>query len=380
MIINSQKRSFGRGAKVSLFTLGTMRATESLEKMYSIIKNAYYVGINHIETAPSYGDAESLIGNSIKKLAIEENIKEKNWVITSKVLPKGDFDFLKNNFKKSLKNLNREKINNLAIHGLNLKQHLDWVLAGEGKKFISWILEKELVDQVGFSSHGSYSLIKDAINCEVFTFCSLHLHYLDQSKIALAEEAIKKGMGVLAISPADKGGRLYSPSDILIEASKPFHPLELAYRFLLAKGITTLSLGATNKKDFEFAHKLRNSFEKLSKLEKSALNKIEEVSNKRLNSTKCEQCRSCLPCPNEVPIPEILRLRNISIGYGQLEFSKERYNLIGKAGHWWEEKNSSFCQECNECVPKCPSKLDIPNLLKETHNLLIENPTKRLWG
>jgi len=104
-------------------------------------------------------------------------------------------------------------------------------------------------------------------------------------------------------------------------------------------------LGATNKKDFEFANKLRNSFEKLTKLEKSALNKIEEVSNERLNSTKCEQCRSCLPCPNKVPIPEILRLRNIAIGYDQLEFSKERYNLIGKAGHWWEEKNSSFNKE-----------------------------------
>ena len=59
--------------------------------MYSIIKNAYYVGINHIETAASYGDAESLVGNSIKKLAIEENINEKNWVITSKVLPKDLF-------------------------------------------------------------------------------------------------------------------------------------------------------------------------------------------------------------------------------------------------------------------------------------------------
>jgi len=184
MIINSQKRTFGKGEKVSLFTLGTMRATESLEKMYGIIKDAYYVGINHIETAPSYGNAESLIGNSIKKLEIEENIKEKNWVITTKILPKGDFDFLKNNFQNSLKNLNRKKINNLAIHGLNLKKHLDWVLTGEGREFISWILDKELVDQVGFSSHGSYSLIKDAINCEVFTFCSLHLHYLDQSKIA----------------------------------------------------------------------------------------------------------------------------------------------------------------------------------------------------
>ena len=41
-------------------------------------------------------------------------------MITTKIIPKGDFDFLKNNFKNSLKNLNRERINNLAIHGLNL--------------------------------------------------------------------------------------------------------------------------------------------------------------------------------------------------------------------------------------------------------------------
>ena len=187
-------------------------------------------------------------------------------------------------------------------------------------------------------------------------------------------------MGVLAISPADKGGRLYSPSDILLEASKPFHPLELAYRFLLTKGISTLTLGATQKEDFFFAEKLKNSNQKLTKLEINAFKKIEKIAEERLNSTKCEQCRFCLPCPNEIPIPEILRLRNISIGYGQLEFSKERYNLIGKAGHWWEEKNASLCQDCNECVPKCPSKLNIPDLLKQTHMLLNEKPKKRLWG
>ena len=104
------------------------------------------------------------------------------------------------------------------------------------------------------------------------------------------------------------------------------------------------------------------------------------MANENLKSSKCEQCRSCLPCPSEIPIPEILRLRNISIGYGQLEFAKERYNLIGRAGHWWEEKNASFCLECNYCIPKCPSKLNIPDLLKQTHNLLVEKPKKRLWG
>ena len=208
MIINSQKRLFGTRSKVSLFTLGTMRSTESLDKMYSIIKNAYHVGINHIETAASYGDAELLIGQALKKLEIEDKISTKNWIITTKVLPKGDLNYLRNNLENSLKNLKLRKINNLAIHGINLNEHLEWVLFGEGKKFIKWLFEKRLVDQVGFSSHGSYSLIQTAINSEAFSFCNLHLHYLDQSKITLAELALKKGMGVLAISPADKGGRL----------------------------------------------------------------------------------------------------------------------------------------------------------------------------
>ena len=379
MIINSKKRSFGNGSKVSLFTLGTMRSTKNLETMYNIIKNAHHVGINHIETAASYGDAEILIGQALRKLEILEKISTKNWIITTKVLPKGDFNHLKNNFENSLNNLKIKKINNLAIHGINLNEHYEWALFGEGKKFLNWILKNGLVDQIGFSSHGSYKLIKKVINSELFSFCNLHLHFLDQSKIPLAEIALKKGMGVLAISPADKGGRLYSPSDDLIEASHPFHPLELAYRFLLDRGITTLSLGATKIEDFALAKKLRNSYQKLNKVEKNALQNIEKKADEKLKSTKCEQCRFCLPCPNEVPIPEILRLRNLSMGYGQLEFAKERYNLIGRAGHWWEDKNASFCLECNKCVPKCPSKLNIPYLLRETHNLLIEIPKKRLW-
>ena len=380
MIIHSKKRSFGKGCNVSLFTLGTMRATKSLDKMYSLIKTAHHAGINHLETAASYGNAEILIGKALEKLETSENIFRKGWIITTKVLPKGDFNYLKSNFEKSLKNLKLKKIHNLAIHGINLDEHLDWVLNGEGGKFLKWLIKKGLVNQVGFSSHGSYQLIEKAIKCELFSFCNLHLHFLDQSKLSLAQLALKKKMGVLAISPADKGGRLYDPSDTLLKASAPYHPLQLAYRFLLSEGITTLSLGATKFEDFNIAKKLINSTQKLSISEISSLENIKKMADEELGSSKCEQCRSCLPCPSEIPIPEILRLRNISIGYGQLEFAKERYNLIGRAGHWWEEKNASFCLECNECVPKCPSKLNIPYLLKQTHNLLVEKPKKRLWS
>ena len=380
MIIHSKKRLFGKECKVSLFTLGTMRANDNLDKMYCLIKSAYHAGINHLETAASYGNAEILIGEALEKLETSENLSREKWIITSKVLPKGDLNYVKNNFENSLRKLKLKKINNLAIHGINLEEHLDWVINGEGKKFIKWIIKKGLVDQVGFSSHGTYSLIEKAINSQVFAFCNLHLHFFDQSKIPLAQLALKKNMGVLAISPADKGGRLYSPSDILLKASEPYHPLELAYRFLLSKGITTLSLGATKSEDFNIAKKLINSTHKLTSSEINSLDNIEKLSTIKLKSSKCEQCRSCLPCPSEIPIPEILRLRNISIGYGQIEFAKERYNLIGRAGHWWEEKNASYCLQCNKCLPKCPSKLNIPDLLKQTHNLLAERPKKRLWG
>ena len=231
MIIHSKKRSFGKDCNVSLFTLGTMRATENLDKMYLTIKNAYHTGINHIETAASYGKSEILIGEALKKLENSENILRKEWIITTKVLPKGDLNFLKINFKNSLQNLKLKKIQNLAIHGINLEEHLDWVLHGEGGRFLKWVIKKGLVNQVGFSSHGNYKIIEKAIKCDIFSFCNLHLHFFDQSKINLAQLALKKNMGVLAISPADKGGRLYAPSDNLLKASEPYHPLELAYRF-----------------------------------------------------------------------------------------------------------------------------------------------------
>ena len=379
MITISQKRDFGIGPKISSFTLGTMRASESSDQMYEMIKNAYISGINHLETSSSYGKAEIFIGEALNKLEKVDKISKANWVITTKILPNGNFKILREKLHNSLLNLNIKRINNLAIHGINLNEHLDWVLKGEGKKFINWIKEVGLVDQVGFSSHGSYQLVDETINTNIFNFCNLHLHLFDKSKIPLAKKALRRNMGVLAISPADKGGKLYLPSKNLLEASRPFHPLEIAYRFLLANGITTLSIGASKIGDFNLAAQLANATHKLTPLEIKVLSNIEDISKKNLGSTKCEQCRACVPCPSEVPIPEILRLRNISIGNGQIEFAKERYNLIGRAGHWWEKKNASFCLNCDSCIPKCPNNLNIPALLNETHNMLIDKPRKRLW-
>ncbi|WP_320667237.1 aldo/keto reductase [Prochlorococcus sp. MIT 1307] len=377
--IKGKLRQFGRGPAVSIFTLGTMRAIGSVDQMYSVLKAASIAGINHIETAPAYGPAESFLGKAINKLKQEKIEPKHGWVITSKIFPGLSLEEGKKELKRILKRLDLKRLDNLAIHGLNLNNHLEWVLEGEGSKLLQWAKEENLVGQVGFSSHGSFSLIQKAIESNRFQFCSLHLHLLDPRKIPLAKIALRKGMGVMAISPADKGGRLQSPSSTLVRDCYPFAPLELAYKFLLEKGISTLTLGAYEPKDINLARKIITSGP-LTMLEKNTIKNLRDEGNRRLGKDLCGQCEKCLPCPNSVPIPEILRLRNLLIGHDLTAFTEERYNLIGKAGHWWEELDASACKSCGECVPRCPNNLNIPKLLEETHERLAAKPRKRLWG
>lgn len=374
------RRRFGIGRDVSVFTLGTMRALSSPKQMLAVVRAALAAGINHIETAPAYGPAENFLGSALQELYKKGEEPSGGWVITSKLLPGVDLNDGKRQLEAILQRLGIAKLDNLAVHGLNQPEHLNWVIEGEGGELLRWAQAQGLVTQVGFSSHGSYPLIQEAIESGHFQFCSLHLHLLDPERIPLADKALQSGMGVMAISPADKGGRLQAPSQTLIDDCNPFHPLELAYRFLLARGFSTLTLGAASASDLLMAHSMMNLTGPLDPKEQKAIEQVRSNSYQRLAGTHCNQCRACLPCPNDVPIPELLRLRNLRIGHDLKAFTEERYNLIGRAGHWWEKIDASSCEHCGKCLPHCPDQLAIPDLLAETHQLLAATPRRRLWS
>ena len=369
---------------MSVFTLGTMRALESPQQMAAVLEAAIDAGINHLETAPAYGPAERFLGEALRALASRNPEAHTGLVLTSKLLPGSELSDGQAQLRQILKRLGVSRLDNLAVHGLNRPDHLAWATAGPGRELLAWALGEGLVVQVGFSSHGSNALIEQALATGRFTFCSLHLHLFDQTRLPLARAALADGLGVLAISPADKGGRLYAPPPELLADCAPFHPLELAYRFLLDAGISTLTLGAAQPGDLAWDARLAAPTGAGSQpgpeALKAALQGLATAASKRLGTERCGQCRECLPCPAQVPIPELLRLRNLAVGHGMEAFASERYNLIGRAGHWWEEVNAAACERCGACLPRCPLDLAIPDLLADTHRRLAAAPKRRLWG
>jgi uncharacterized protein len=373
-----QFKRFGRTElQIPVFSFGAMRIPDGDEEnAVATVKAAVDAGINHLETARGYGTSEELL-----KLAFQE-INRDEVMITTKIGPEDTADDMRRMIDESLERMGVSKIENFDVHGINTTEILAKTIKKNGAMDgVRAAMKDGLIDHVGFSTHGPLDVILDAINTEEFESVNLHYFFFNRRNEPAVRRARELDMGVYIISPTDKGGQLFNPPPFLRELTSPMSPIQLNDRWLLADpDVHTLSLGAAVPSDLDEHMTVADNIAPLSDVEKEIVGRIENTIAERLGTTLCTGCYDCLPCPEDINIPVMLSLRNMARGLDMVEFGKFRYNLFSNGGHWFPGEQATVCTDCGDCLPRCPEKLEIPRLLRDTHALLLGESQQHLYA
>lgn len=358
-----------------------MRCLSDPEAFDQTVAKALAAGINHVETARGYGQSEVMLGRCLNT-RFRQGWRREALVVTTKIPPHPDAAEMERQIDESLGRLGLDHIDCLAIHGVNTPEHLAWIRAPEGcMAAVERAIDDGRVTHVGFSTHGPREVIEAALHTDRFDFLNLHYGLFFQHHRPLIELAAVKDMGIFIISPGDKGGQLYTPPLQLEQLCAPYSPLQLAFRWLLSQpAITTLSTGPAIPAELDWPLALADQTQPLSAQEKQVLARLDSYQKQQLGADRCSQCYQCLPCPEAIQIPEVLRLRNLAVAYDMETFGQYRYRMFENAGHWFPGRKGSRCTDCGDCLPRCPENLNIPDLLRDTHQRLNGPERRRLWG
>ena len=392
----------GSGEQISLLGFGMMRLPDNQDEVNRLVDYAIEHGVNYFDTAPMYmgGRSEVLTGN-----ALSRHPREKYYVATKMSNQRQnlwDFDESKRMYEKSFERLKVDYIDYYLLHSIG-GGGMD---ALNGRFFDNGLLdfllkEREAgrIKHLGFSYHGDvrpFDWLLDHQDDYHWDFCQIQMNFLDWRHASmrggrrvdadaeyLYNKCEKTGVQCVIMEPL-RGGAFGKMASELADKLKAVRPNDStarwAFRWVGSDPNILTTLSGMNRMD----HLIDNvqTFSPLEVCTEAENTLLAEIADQMSGypTIPCTTCGYCMPCPYGVDIPGNFAYYNEAVNSHVLplpekqapdyatrkqQFADGLQKALPKVETW-----ARSCADCEECLPKCPQQIRIPNQMARMVELL----------
>jgi len=384
----------GSGKQVSLLGFGMMRLPNDQDEVNQLVDYAIEHGVNYFDTAPMYmgGQSEVLTGN-----ALSRHPRDKYFVATKMSNQRNNlwnFDDAQRMYYQSFQRLKVDHIDYYLLHSIGG----GGVEALHGRFLDNGLLdflmkEREAgrIRHLGFSYHGDVSAfdwLLDHNDEYHWDFVQIQMNFLDWRHASLNQNGWRKdadaeylynkceklGIQNVVMEPLRGGafGRMAQELEDQLKAQRPDDSTaRWAFRWVGShSNILTVLSGMNQMEHLQENVATFSPLEVCTDAENTLLADIADQMS-GFPTIPCTTCEYCMPCPYGVNIPgnfayyneavnnHLLPLpANTAADYAerQQQFIEGYRKALPNAETW-----ARACQDCEECLPKCPQQIRIPN-------------------
>ena len=193
------------GAMVSLFGLGgggIVAHAHRKDEALQLIRRALDLGVNFIDTAPTYGSSEQHIGEAL-------HTRRSEVILATKTLDRS-YDETMRLFERSLEDLRTSYIDLYQIHGLRDEEDAREVIRpGGAVRALRELKEEGVVRFIGITGHRHptalrYVLQHEDFDCVLIPLNPAEVHF-QSFKGQFLDDVSARGMGIVAMKVAAYG-------------------------------------------------------------------------------------------------------------------------------------------------------------------------------
>lgn len=352
--------------QVSALGLGSMRLPMTnigneefvdLDLAVEVIGHALDTGVNYIDCGFQYCNFQSEIAVGRALRGRRDQVIVTGKATKTRMFNAGD---MRRMLDHQLQRLEIDHFDFYGFHGIawdklhSIDEQTGWIAQMHQAK------EEGLFKHMCFSFHDEPENIRKLVDLGWFDLLICQYNYLDRKNAEGMAYAAEKGLGVCVMGPVG-GGRLATLPPLVQErlGIDEARAASLALRFVLSNPSVSCALSGMGSAQMIDENVATVSGKPLGESERAQLLQlVDELQG--LADLYCTGCNYCSPCPNGVSIPERFELMNQHRLFGRTEHARDGYRKLLAADSEGE------CEECGECLEKCPQEIPIIEQLKGT--------------